>query len=442
VGLIAGWILCPGRHTVSRSIQSAGALLQRRHFSAVCRFLAEGRWSMDSLSQVLLRLLLPWLPAEITVLVDDTLCHRGGPHLFGGGMFHDAVRSTYGRGSPRGRHAQFAFGHNWVVLAVWVPLPWQPERGKAVPLLFRLYQQKARCHSGYRKRTELALEMILQVASWLPADRGLLVVGDAEYASRTVVRQLPDPVTFVGPMSRDAALYQPAPGYRGKGRPRKRGRRLPSPAKMARRGRWRSLTVKLYGRDVRIHFQSRRCLWYTVAGTRIVRMIVTRDPKGRIEDRAYFCTDPDRSVADILSLYARRWELEVTFREAKQSLGFEDPQNGWWRRQAGSPRRRKRPGPQPRGRRGSLAVLRTAPFALLAHALVMTWYLAHGNSRRDTAQARKRAPWYRHKAHPSFADMLAALQQEIWLARLSSNPCRKGRRRISVPVSLATRLAA
>ena len=73
-------------------------------------------------------------------------------------------------------------------------------------------------------------------------------------------------------------------------------------------------------------------MWYTVAGIRLVHMVVTQDPKGRLESRAYFCTNPSIYVEDILINYARRWTLEVAFRNAKQAMGLQDPQNGWWRR--------------------------------------------------------------------------------------------------------------
>ena len=37
--------------------------------------------------------------------------------------------------------------------------------------------------------------------------------------------------------------------------------------------------------------KTRIVLWYTVMGSTPVRMVVTRDPKGTIKDRAYFITE-------------------------------------------------------------------------------------------------------------------------------------------------------
>ena len=101
--------------------------------------------------------------------------------------------------------------------------------------------------------------------------------------------------------------------------------------------------------------------------------ISTQDPKGRLESRAYFCTDLSVSVEEILINYARSWTLEIAFRNAKQAMGLQDPQNGWWRRKQGTRRPKKRPGPHPRQNRGRKAARRTVPFAFVAYALVVVW---------------------------------------------------------------------
>ncbi|MFQ5479547.1 MAG: transposase [Candidatus Binatia bacterium] len=427
--LVSGWILCPARHSISRVIQAAsGDFVPEKHHASFYRFLSHGSWVIDALGEVLFDLLLPWLPPRITLILDDTLCHKSGPHLFGAAMHYDAHASTYGRGTSQGRKGFFAFGHNWVVAAVWLPLPWNPARGLALPLLIRLYRSKKRCPAAqYRKRTAMAAELVELLAGWLPADRSLHVVADAEYACKTVVRKLPDKVSFTGPMSMDAALYdQPGP-YRGRGRRRLKGQRLPSPKQLAARTStpWRKRTLTIYGRQVTLLVKTQLALWYTVAGTQRLSVVVTRDAAGRLRDGAFFSTDDKSSASDILIQFARRWEIEVAFRNTKQAMGLEDPQNGWWRRKAGTPRPKKRPGPNPRGEKGATAVNHTLILGFTAYALVVLWYLKHGHRDDDVARVRSEAPWYRHKHTPSFTDMLAALRRQIWIARLSQHPVLK-----------------
>ena len=431
--LIVGWIVCQTRHSISRVIQASGEIdAGDKHHSRFYRFLSSGRWTIDSVGHVLFQLLTRLLPEEITLIIDDTLCHKNGPHLFGGAMHYDSHQSTYGRGSAKGRQSFFAFGHNWVVAALWLPCPWNTVRGIAVPFLFRLYRSKKYCpKKDYRKRTDLALDLIKLIASWLPEDRKLHLVADAEYACKTIVRNLPDRVAFTGPMSMKAALYDEPKARKGRGRPAKRGKRLPSPEKLAASGStpWKKKKLKIYGKTVTILVKSMDCLWYTVAGTHRVRMVVTRDPSGRLNDRAYFTTDTKLTVEELLAQFARRWEIEVSFRNTKQSLGIQDPQNGWWRRAKGTPRPKKRPGPNPRGRIGEDAINHTLAMAFATHAIVVLWYWRHGKPEKDVAAARAAAPWYRKKIAPSFSDMLAAVRREIWTERFSRNPIIEGGRR-------------
>jgi hypothetical protein len=424
--LATGWILCTGRHTISRVIQHGLGDARRKHHSTLYRFFSRAAWIPDALGEVLLKLILPLIPGrDVYVLADDTLCRKSGPHLWGAAMHHDPLASTYGRGTKVGRKVSFAFGHNWVIVSLWVPLPWNGSRGLALPILLRLYRSKKRCpETKYRKRTELAAEMIRILISWMPSSRRMIVVADSEYACETLVKSLPEEVVFIGPMVMDAAFYAFPEAQQGRGRRRKKGKRLPSPEKLAQDSSipWKHCTLSIYGRTVKAWIKTQTGLWYKVAGIRPVRMIVTRDPRGRIEDRAYVCTDPEFCVEAIAQGFSRRWAAEVMHRDAKQFLGLEDPQNGWWRRPQGTRARKKRPGPQAHATTGEKAVRHTAPLALVAYALVCLWYFKHGSAQEDVRRARKKAPWYLHKKEPSFADMLSAARRELWTARFSSHP--------------------
>jgi len=107
----------------------------------------------------------------------------------------------------------------------------------------------------------------------------------------------------------NAALYaMPSAPRRGQnGRLRKKGKRIAGPEKMAALAKgWRKTTVRLYGKDVCVHYKSRVALWYNSTGTAPVRIVVVRDFKGRRKDDAFFSTDPDMSVETILETYAQR----------------------------------------------------------------------------------------------------------------------------------------
>ena len=414
VPLMTGWLLVRGPHTISRVLQIARRLGRSGHHASAYRFLSHGRWSLDAVGRVVLGLFRPWLPQRVLAVVDDTLCAKSGRQLFGVGIHHDATLSTYRRDGCRIDVCRP--GHCWVVLAVYVPCPWDSSRGWAIPVLFRLYRPPGRCPAAsYRKRSELAAELIELVGSWLE-DRRIDVTGDGAYCCKTVIRTLPEQVRFVGPLPLDAALYESAsrPSSR-RGRPRRKGYRVASPrARLAQHKGWEEVEIVLYGRPVRVRLFTCVCVWYPSAGTSPVRVVITRDRRGLRDGRAYVSTDPDLSAKEVLATYARRWLLEVSFRDIKQELGFEDPRNGWWRRPPG---RRddtcRRPLRRLGSTKGKLAVEHTAPLAAVAYALAVRWYLEKGRPALDIARARRRAPWNRHKRSVSFIDMLAALRIEI-----------------------------
>ena len=304
IDLAEGWVLCQGRHSISRVIQFIPEGWGSNH-SRYYNFFSRARWEPDDLSMHLVPIVLELIPEQMPVhsSVDDTLAYRSGAHIWGAGMHYDALRSNYGRGVKR--VASFAFGHSWVIVSLLVPTPWNPIRLLAVPVLFRLYRSKKLCPAEeYCKRGELAAEMVELLCRWLPSQRHLRILGDGEYATKTVSTRiaalereaaddkrrlsLPEKIELCGPMNMDGAFYSPPRPRGGKGRPPKKGPRLQSPEKLAADSSksWETKLVHIYGREVEIQTKTQVGLWYYVTGSRLVRMVVTRDPKGRIDDRA------------------------------------------------------------------------------------------------------------------------------------------------------------
>jgi hypothetical protein len=420
VMIAVGWVLCRDRHTVSQALRVGIAMGFPGHHSVLYRFFGRASWATDEIGRAMFGLALRFIPGLIIIVpVDDTLCRKTGPHIWGGGMHHDALASSYGRNTSKQRHVAFAFGHNWVVLSVWVPLPWAPIKGVAIPILFRLYRsKKLTAKPDYHKRTELAVEMLEVLREWvLDAGRTVMVVGDSEYSCKTLVKRLPQGFEFSGPVVMNAALFGfPEPPVKGRrGAPRKKGVALPSPKQMIADQSipWKTVKVTIYGSEVSILVKSVVCLWYRVSGSRHVRVVVTRDPNGRFEDRAYFSTLEGAGIEDVLTWFSRRWSLEVTFFNAKQFLGLEQPQNGWGR-QPRNPLEKKRAGPQPRGAKGRSAAERTVPTILYLLGAIYLWYFEYGHPATDVAIARALAPWYLQKTEPAFADMLAALRRDLF----------------------------
>ena len=418
--LVIGWLFCRSRHWVTRVVRASGESTEQHH-AGFHRFFSEARWEPDEAWQALLNQLLPYLPKRIEVIVDDTLCRRNGPRIFGAGMHHDGAASSQ---SAMGK--QVSFGHSWVVLTLVVPTPWKSP-GIAVPVAASLYRSLKTCpKSEYRKRTVIARELVEKLASWLPEGRTVHLMGDREYACKTVLRDLDQAVEFTGPMPMDAMLFKLlSEDYRQKrGTRRVMGDRLPSSKELAANDDvdWVERKVSIYGKTVVLLTKDLVCLWYTATGTRPVRVVVTRDPKGNYADRAFFSTRHKAGAKTLLESYARRWLIEVSFREAKQTFGFSEAQNGWSR--GTRPQSRPKPGPQARGKRGRRAVERTAPFALIVRGILVAWYLGQNRWEADVEKHKRHSPWNTKKTHPSLGDMLDAVREEIQLHRIQRHPLR------------------
>jgi hypothetical protein len=415
--LVAGWVGCLGRHTITGVALASGAV-GLRHISVFHRFFARASWSLDAVGKVLFLLAVPWLPADqpLVLLGDDTLARKQGKCVSLASMHHDPLLS-------HGRKPFCSFGHVWVVLALWVPLPMGRDRGFALPLLMRLYTGTKRggradapsrpttgkrqrvaeqAHAQRDRRTKLQLlrEMVGVVAAWA-GERRIVLAVDGAYAGRAVLEDRPRNVHVVSRLRLDAALWAPAPRPRPgrKGRPRRRGVRLPTPQQLAARCRhWQALPLAIYGRTVTTQVLPVRALWYAAVRTAPVRIVVVRDPRGKRRDEAFFCTDLGVDARFLLETYARRWCLEVTFHDTKQCLGVADPQ-------CQAPR----------------AVQRTAPCAFVVYDLVLLWFAAHAASL--TTPVWPLRPWYRQKTTPSFPDMLDTLRHAGGASAFSAPPC-------------------
>src|SRR6266516_2394096 len=58
--IVAGWVHCLGRRTVT-AIALASGMLDRRHISVFHRFFTRAQWALDGLGRVLFQLAVTWL---------------------------------------------------------------------------------------------------------------------------------------------------------------------------------------------------------------------------------------------------------------------------------------------------------------------------------------------------------------------------------------------
>jgi hypothetical protein len=384
-GLTVGaWIVCLGRRTISRVWETTGQS-ERRNHAAAFRLFSAAVWNWDEVCRILaLAVVARLVPGmRIWVAVDDTLCHKRGAKVAFGGIFLDAVLSTR-------NHRIFRFGNNWVLLGIIVELPFRRDRPFCLPSLWHVYEKRGKkARTKHRTKSQLAAELIAAFAGWFPG-RKIQVVGDCAYVGQYLLRNRPNNVEVIGPIRWDARLSQPL--LPTTDRRRKKGERLPSPAKMlADDRRWptQELVIAFPKGKRRLQVKVIRSVcWYQAAGSQPVQLVLVRDPQGEWRDEALLSTDPTLTAQQVIVGYCRRWSVEVAFCESKQMLGFHDPEV-WC----------------------ANSVRRAAPMAWFVGSLVVLWYAIAG---QHVEPARRHRPWYRRKPQPTFADMLGTCRLHLW----------------------------
>ena len=405
--IVLGWVLKRGRMTVTGIIRTLGPLADR-HWTVYQKFFYRAAWSLNQLSEALLVQVIYPIILESGVfdqatgkpvadlVIDDTTVARCGKHVAHAGWFKDASTSA---SSHKGTVIHWA--HNWLVGAITLRLPNWPMRWVLLAV-FALYRKRGDCKTPdiFQSRQELAGEMIQRTAQALPEVQ-LRASADGQYAKRQVVQKLPQGVNLVSRIRRDAAIYALPAKRRPKskrGPKPKKGARLACPRKMAayRKKGWEEITVCKQGYQVRRLVLGITPLWYHVCREVPIRMVIVRDPAGKEKDDFFFCTDATVPDAEIVQRYYDRWSVEEVILESKEYMGFESTQ-GWC----------------------SQTVNRQAPLAMVLVTLVKAWYARC--ALKEPSLLPETMPWYEHKRHPSFIDMLSALRKVLWQHRISPN---------------------
>lgn len=231
--LLIGAVLAQGQRTVTAALRVMG-LSDEPNFVNYHRVLQRAVWSGLVASQILLQLVVRTFGPTGTLVIggDETIERRRGEQIKAKGIYRDPVRSSHS-------HFVKASGLRWVTLMVLVPIPFA-KRVWALPFLTvlapseRYYAARQR---RAKKLTDWMRQALLQVHRWLP-NRKLVFVADSSYACLDLLaamRRLPNPITMVVRFRMDAALYAPTPERQPglKGRPRKRGPRVPKLTEVA-----------------------------------------------------------------------------------------------------------------------------------------------------------------------------------------------------------------
>jgi len=403
--VLVGMLFARGRRTVASWLRAANV---GQAFPAYYYFLGSLGRNVESVANALLRLMVQILvPGECLLwAIDDTPTQRYGPKVQGAGIHHNPT--------PGPAEQKFVYGHVWVTLALLVRHPLWHTIG--LPLRAFLYVRRKdmlklprRTKVPFRTKLEMAGELIACTAQqlhWL--GKTMRAVVDGAYAKRPVLKKAKaHNVVVVSRLRKDARLHEvPKPPRRRRpGRPRLYGKRISLAKRSAHPRGWQTGVFTLYGRSETKTYKSFVAAYPPAGGA--IRVVIVKENDGWV---AFFTTNPQDTVAQVLEAVADRGAIEQNFHDLKEvhGVGRQQVRNYW-------------------------ANVAAYHLNLWLHTLVELWAWARP---KEELCDRSESPWDDPDRRPSHADRRNALrrsciEQEYRDARAHQRLSRKLRRVIA-----------
>lgn len=401
-----------GRSTLTGMLCTQGKL--QEDWSADYRLYSKQRLDGSVLMDAVRQEAVTFVKASspLVVGIDDTLLRKRGRRIPGVAYRRDPLGPPFG--------CNFVLGQRFLQLSL--ALPQNDGGARMIPIDFHHAPTAKRpsnkapeqAWKEYRqmqeqmKLTRVASDRIQRLRQQIHADRSIQLVGDGGYTNRTLFKNLPENVTFIGRTRKDAKLYFLPESQPLKGRKRCYGKEAPTPEQLRQDPSTLWQTVEAFACGKIHHFKVKTLgpLRARIdGGQRNLRLVVIaplsyRPKKGSrllYRQPAYLlCTDANLPMENLLQAYLWRWDIEVNFRDQKSLLGVGQAQ-------VRNPQSIQ-----------SLPQLQVAAYALLLLASVKTF---GPNGIPDSIP---RPKWRKSKppSRASTAHLLNQLRFDLWASQL------------------------
>jgi hypothetical protein len=320
--------------------------MQFEDWTGAYRLFEKERMDRQSLFASVMEATLERLPqdAPLVVAMDDTLVRKRGKKVHGAAWKRDPLGPPF--------HTNFVWGQRFLQLSAVLPDKDCLGRARGIPIDFIHAPSAAKPKKGasameqaeYRRQKELmkvtAMGAVrLKELAGQTKGRQVVCAVDGGYTNKTVFREIPEKVTLIGRIRKDAKLYTvPDEGMSsGRGRPRWYGERLPTPEGLRQDESvpWTKVEAYAAGTQHQFNVKTMPAVRWEGSGERtmqvvVIRPLAYRPRKGAkllYREPAYLiCSDSEMPLEEVLQAYLWRWEVELNFRDEKTVLGVGEAQ--------------------------------------------------------------------------------------------------------------------
>lgn len=236
-------------------------------------------------------------------------------------------------------------------------------------------------------------QVVVLLRRWIGPSKEISISVDNAFATYALANKCIDcNVKLISRMRMDARTFEFPSRKQGKGRKPLVGKRLPTFKTMLEDPTtiWTTITVVWYGGiNKKMEFLTGSCLWYGYGIRPVpIRWVLTREENNNATATVLFSTDIEMTVGNIIEDFVCRWQIEVTFKEARRHLGMET-QRQW----------------------SDNSIVKMTPCLLASYSIINLIALEDVLTKKENIPIQT-SSWYK-KQHVTFSDVLAYLRRKI-----------------------------